>query len=78
MCDQCLHCSDTLIFLTFHVKNCTATYSEGELGEEASLKQSGEIQPLSPIPAPEKDDTGRLAWLATTFPNLHRQENKSL
>lgn len=48
-------------------------------GRSISQNKSGEIQPLSPIPAPENDDeTGLLAWPATTFLTLHRQETKSL
>lgn len=54
------------------------TLKEKGRGKKHLSEQSGEIQPLSPIPVPEKDETGLLAWPATTFLTLHRQETKSL
>lgn len=48
------------------------------MGGGASLRTEWKDPAFTTIPAPEKDETGHLAWPATTFLTLHRQENTSL
>lgn len=83
MSKQCLHYSEVvlpgLLCKHLHCHQVSREKKKKGWGKKHLSEQSGEIQPLSPIPAPENDDeTGRLAWPATTFLTLHRQETKSL
>lgn len=82
MSKQCLCYSEAvlpgLLCKHLHCHQLSRGKKKGR-GKKHLSEQSGEIQPLSPILAPENDDeTGLLAWPATTFLTLHRQETKSL
>lgn len=84
MSKQCAHCPEALFFLTFYVKHLPSQQlSKGKerkkgVGEASLRAGRGDSSLITDFPAPEKVETGLLAWPATTFLTLHRQETKSL